>query len=353
MAIRKRGKIFYIDYYYNGRRIRERVGASRKLAEKALAVRKASIAQGKFEIRDTKTSISFAELCKKYLEYAKVNKKSWRRDEFSIKNLMSFFENKKLNQITRDDVEKYKMKRYQEVRPSSVNREISCCKRAINVGIDMGWTKIRENVVRGIKMFKEESRLRYLTYEEADRLIECCNPWLKPIVFFAIYTGLRRNNILNLMWKNLDLENNLIILEQTKSGYSHTIEMGDSVKEFLLDLKSKSTSEYVFLSSHGKSYKDVKTPFKTAVTKAGIKNLKFHDLRHTYGTWLRASGADLLTIKELMGHRSLKTTEKYSHAFDKFKMQRVNIMQRRFKLNYGHKMVTIEKSEGKIKTVKH
>ncbi|MCK4576293.1 site-specific integrase [candidate division WOR-3 bacterium] len=201
-------------------------------------------------------------------------------------------------------------------------------------------------------MFKENLRLMYLTAEEADKLIECCNRWLKPIVYIAIYTGMRRGQILKLSWKNIDFDNNVIILEQTKSGYSRTIDMGDSVKEFLLDLKSKSTSEYVFLSSRGRPYKDIKTAFKTAVRKAELKDLKFHDLRHTYGTWLRASGADLLTIKELMGHRSLKSTERYAHAFEKFKSQRVNIMQRRFKINYGHNMVTLTKSEKELKTVK-
>ena len=125
MAVYKKKKTWFIDYYFQGRRIREAIGPSKKLAQQALMVRKVQIAQGKFNIEDIRQSFAFGELADIYIEYAKTNKKSWKRDIISLKSLLPVFEIIKLRDISPFHVEKYKQQMRKKVAPATVNRELS------------------------------------------------------------------------------------------------------------------------------------------------------------------------------------------------------------------------------------
>ncbi len=342
MAVFKKNKIWYIDYYYQGRRIREAIGESKKLAEKALVIRKAEIVQGKFEIQSIEPSIAFDELATMYIEYAKINKKSWKRDVTSLRSLLLFFGNKRLKDISPFLVEKYKQKRKEEVKPATVNRELACMKHMFSLAIK--WGKTTKNPVKEVKLFKENNqRLRFLTEDEIYRLIESCSKQFKPVVITAINTGMRLNEILGLKWKDIDFERNLIILDESKSGSPRQIPISDVLKETLINLNPKSTEEHLFLNKFGKPYRDVREAFDRALRKAKIYNFRFHDLRHTFASHLVMSGIDLVTVKELLGHKTIQMTMRYSHLSGKHKQQAVNILQRR--LRYRHYMDTKSKIE--------
>ncbi len=352
MAIYKRNKIWYIDYFYEGRRIREAVGSSKKLAQKALMIRKTQITQGKFDIQDTKPSITFGELAKTYIEYAKVNKKSWKRDVVSLNKLLPFFENRQLKHITPFLVEQYKQQRREEVSPATVNRELALVKHMFTLAIK--WKRASNNPVKEVKFFRERNqRLRFLSEEEIHRLIESCEPNLKAIVITAITTGMRRSEIFGLKWQDVDLERKQIILDETKSGVSRKMPINDALNELLLNLKSRVSHEYVFLNRFGKPYKDVKTSFKTALRKAGIEGATFHTLRHTFASHLVMSNVNLRTVQELLGHKSFQMTMRYSHLSEEYKERAVNILQRRLRLSDSHKYDTKKETEEKSKSVKN
>ena len=339
MAIykKKNTNTWYVDYYYEGRRIREAVGPNKKLAEKVLTIRKAEIARGKFDIQSMNPSITFGKLSELYVEYAKANKKSWKRDVVSLNTLLPFFENMRLNHITSYNIEKYKLKRRKEVSPATVNRDIACMKHMFNLAIS--WGKTTKNPVKGVKLFKVKNRrLRFLSEDETQRLIDCCSPELIPVVITALYTGMRKSEIFGLRWSDIDFTRGLIMIDDSKSGAPRQVPMNDLLKKTLLKVRSRSSESHVFLNKGGKPYRDVRSAFTSALKKAGITDFTFHDLRHTFASHLVMTGVDLVTVKELLGHKTIQMTMRYSHLSAKHKRQAVNILERR--LSHGHHMDT-------------
>jgi integrase len=305
-------------------------------------VRRAQIAQGKFDMMSLEPALTFEGLAKPYLEYAKANKKSWQRDRTSLNSLLPFFGSKRLKNISPFMVEKYKQQRRGKVSAASVNRELACMKHMFNLAIK--WGKVSKNPVREVKLFKEKNRrLRFLSEEEADRLVNACNAQLKPVVITALETGMRLGEILKLKWNDIDFERNLVMLDETKSGSPRQIPLSDELREMFIDMKSRSTQEYVFLNKQGKPFRDIRESFERAKKKARINNFRFHDLRHTFASHLVMAGIDLVTVKELLGHKTIQMTMRYSHLSGKHKQQAINILQRR--LRHEHYMDTREKKE--------
>jgi integrase len=345
MGIYKRNKIWYIDYYFEGKRIRERVGPRKKLAESILTIRQAEIAQGKFDIQLLKPSVTFKELSDLYIEYAKVNKKSWRRDVTSLNNILPVFGELSLRNITPLIIEEYKQKRRRKAAPATVNRELACMKHMFSLAIT--WKKAIKNPVISVKFFKEKNqRLRFLSEEEISKLVEACSPQLKPVVITAITTGMRLNEILSLQWKDIDLKRNLIILDETKGGSSRKIPINDGLKVILTEMQEKNTKDFVFKNSLGKPYRDVRTTFRTAIRKSKLKGVTFHTLRHTFASHLVMANINLRTVQELLGHKTIQMTMRYSHLSGEYKQQAVNILHRRIGIFDGHNIVTnSEKAE--------
>lgn len=315
MGIYKRKDIWYIDYYANHRRIREKIGASKKLAENTLKKREVEIAEGKhLDVKkDSKTT--FDELAKDFLKiHSKVNKKAlaYKRDLGLIKNLSVEFSGKKLSEITSKMVEKYKERRKKEVSPATVNREVACLKCMFNKAIE--WKEAADNPVRKVKLFKENNqRVRYLELEEIKTLLDNCPEHFKPIVITALNTGMRRGEILGLKWEAIDLGRGLIYLTDTKNGERREVLINEELRKILTKLKRYKNSPYVFHKKDGEPYKDVRKLFETALKKSGIIDFRFHDLRHTFASHLVMMGVDLKTIQELMGHKSIEMTLRYSH----------------------------------------
>ncbi len=167
-------------------------------------------------------------------------------------------------------------------------------------------------------MPENNRRLRYLTREEADRLIKACYETpkchhLAPIVITALQTGMRRGEILRLKWDNVDFKNGYIYVEDSKNKTSRLIPMSQTLRQTLSNLPRHLSSPYVFWHDNGKPYDDIKHSFNKVLKRAGIKVFTFHDLRHTFASHLVMNGVDLMTVKELLGHKDIKMTMRYSH----------------------------------------
>ena len=170
MGVLSRNGKWYLDYYVDGLRIRECVGKSKTEAQKALAVRKAEIVQGKYNFKKEKRSPLFEDFAKEYMDYSRANKKSFTRDITSLNKLKPFFKGEKLCDISPFLVEKYKARRKNEVKPATVNRELTCLKHMFSLACK--WQKTDFNPVKEVRMFKEDNRKdRILSHDEANRLI--------------------------------------------------------------------------------------------------------------------------------------------------------------------------------------
>lgn len=357
MGVYKKRNRWYIDYYVEGRRRRECIGPSRKLAETVLKKRQVEIAEGKFLDVKAKPRVTFEQIRDKYLEWAKANKRSWDRDELSLRHLATAFSGKLLSEITPWLIEKYKVTRkqeitcrHEEVKPRTVNIEVKCLKRMFNMAIQ--WGLAETNPVNKVRMLKEApGRLRYLSAEEIQKLLEVSAPHLKAIVLTALESGMRKGELLDLMWDNIDLEHGLILLKQTKTGERREIPMTDTLKELFIGLRKQTDGKFVFLSSRGKPLGNIRQAFETACRKVDIEDFRFHDLRHTFASHLVMSGADIRTVQEVLGHKTLQMTERYSHLSPAHKRDALNKLDRQMRLGYGHQMDTSTPQKGSGRAV--
>ncbi|MHC4307275.1 MAG: site-specific integrase [Planctomycetota bacterium] len=178
--------------------------------------------------------------------------------------------------------------------------------------------------VRKVKNLSENNqRLRYLSKEECQELINSCNKrdndlkpitHLKPIVITALNTGMRKEEILSLKWDNIDLKHGFILLDKTKNGDRREIPINGTLRRTLKGLTRHIKEPYVFYEPKtGKRYKNVKRSFATACRRAKLIDFHFHDMRHTFASHLVMSGVDLTTVSKLLGHKDIKMTLRYSH----------------------------------------
>ena len=191
-------------------------------------------------------------------------------------------------------------------------------------------------------MFRVSSeRIRYLTPDEEKRLFEQLDncEWLKPVVLIALQTGMRRGEICNLQWFDLNFDRGLIHVRNTKNGKDRTIPMNATVRQLLETQKilrarkaqenaekgkSQVPSPYVFPSPRTeKRLVEIKYSFVRAVKQAKITDLRFHDLRHTAATRMGDAGADAFTLAAIFGWSDIRMAMRYTHAMEDAKRRAV------------------------------
>ncbi|MBN1272507.1 MAG: tyrosine-type recombinase/integrase [Candidatus Aminicenantes bacterium] len=332
-----RARKWYVEYSYGGKRIRKLAkGANTKSEAKAhLREIETQIDRGEY-VPGKRKEVLFEVFTDYYLKWAKANKLSWDRDSIFVDHLNSFFKGMLLHRISPLLIEDYKMKRKSKVTGTTVNKELSCLRHMFNMAIDSG--VVSENPVRKVRFFREDNRKeRVLNFEEGEALIGHAKGYLKDVIVVALNTGMRRGEILNLRWEDVDFDRRFVFVEKTKSGRARSIPMNSVLFETLRRIRRNGTSEeYVFWNKKtGKPIQDVKKSFKSACEDAGIENLRFHDLRHTFATRLVESGVDIVTVAELLGHTSLRMTMRYSHPSPDHKRNAVEMLVREEGNPYG------------------
>lgn len=228
--------------------------------------------------------------------------------------------------ITASMISELKDKLLEEVTPrktlrsySTANRYLAALSGIFRVAVKE-WNWMKENPLTNISRFKEgKPRDRFLTIEEIERLLAVCknskSPHLYPVTLFALSTGARKGEILNLKWKDLDVERQTVVFRETKNGETRTIPLTPLLVNCILEEKKKRTvlSEYVFPSLQGNSSADIRTAWERAVKEANLNNLCFHVLRHTAASHLAMGGASTLEVGAILGHKTLAMVKRYSH----------------------------------------
>jgi integrase len=332
----KKEGAWYLDIMIGPKRIRQFAGCTLDQARNALAKIRLERLNDKLGLSKPKEleSVLFEAFADEFLElYAKQNKRSWKRDEVSLKNLKRFFKGKTLQEIGPEQVERYKAQRKTEyvsrfkatkktlICPTTINRELACLKTLFSKAVE--WGRIEKDTVRAVKKFKEDNaRERILTAEEARRLVKAAADSLRPVLIIALNTGMRKNEILSLKWADVDFLRGYILIEKSKSGKPRKVPMNGAVSSALMGLPH--VSDFVFYNSETKApVKDIKTAFLAACRRAkadpkdendpGIVGLRLHDLRHTAATWMIQAGVDIVTVSKILGHASIQMTMRYAH----------------------------------------
>lgn len=351
---RKDSKFWWMKINYEGRVICKSTETdNRKLAEKIYEKVKASILLGKYFPEKELQNYTFLDLAEQYHEYAKGRIRSYERSLYPViqKYLLACFKNMKLSEINTHMVESFQSFLIQKgLTPASINKYLTVLKAMIAKAVD--WGICSEEVLKQVRKVKPlknvNKRLRYLSTEEFNSLIQACSPHLKPIVIVAVLTGMRKGEILNLKWEQVDLKHGYILLNKTKNNERREIPIGLELKKLFLSLPKKEGIPYVFYNPQtGQPYTDVKRAFRTACKKAGIKDFHFHDLRHTFASHLVMAGTSIAVVQELLGHKDIKMTMRYSHLSPEHKKEAIktleNIVIKGTKPQMVTNLVTVDK----------
>jgi|TARA_B100000959_G_scaffold65628_1_gene69741 integrase len=331
-GIYKRGNVYWIRYSGLDGKIRFESSFSKKfiVAQALLRGRKKKVDEGKEPLPIQRISNhSFKELAENYTELIR-NQKSFNSKKYFIKNLVNEFGNMPIRRMTTMVVEQYHSRFLTNGKsPATADRHLAALKHMFTKAVE--WLMIEEEILKRIRKVKlfcvNNERLRYLSKEESESLISNCTSHLKPIVIAALNTGMRKGEILCLQWdRNIDLKHGFILLDKTKSGKRREIPINQTFRETLQKQVRHIHSPYVFFNKDGKRYKEVVKSFKSALRRSGIKDFKFHDLRHTFASQLAMAGVDLPTLKELLGHKTLAMTLRYAHLAPSHKQKAVELL---------------------------
>lgn len=333
--------VWWVLYYdQNGKRHRERVGP-KSLAIEVYRKRKTEVAEAEFfpeKIAKKRRRTLVEDAIQEYLKMNSnkaVHVNDLRYGRIWIQELKG----KTLEEVAPLDVERYQKRRAQEVAVATVNREVQFVRRVFNVAIRN--EKLDRNPVSKLKMFKENNeRVRFLSDEEEQRLQDAyvkigrAEDWI--FVQIAMHTGMRRGEQFNLRWENVNLQAETITIPRSKNGEARRISISEYVQDLFRSLPSRMRNEWCFPHSKGTGPLDghnvVTRSFYPALAEAGIEDFHWHDLRHTFASRLVMAEVDLPTVRDLMGHKSIQMTLRYSHLSPAHTRKAVN----KLKPGVGH-----------------
>lgn len=346
MTLYLRGDEWWYHFWYQGKHIQGRTRTTNKQqARRVESIRRAELVLGK-SAPAHKASPTFSQLAPDYLAYSKANKLSHVVERYYLNGtLVPFFGDMRLDKITPFEIERYKQKRLKDgLKKSSINREVGLLKSMLRTAME--WELTSRNAAREAKLFKldEPSLERVLSYEEEGKLLAACEepelrcraPHLRSVISIALYTGLRRGEMLRLRWVDIDFPQNVLIVRKskTKSGRGRRVNLNSALRQMLASLFEAEHGEWVFPSpkrfqTPGEAQRhmgDVKNAFRRAVRLSGIAPITFHQLRHTFCSRLADAGVPMPVIQDLAGHASITMTRRYTHPADELKQKAVEIL---------------------------
>lgn len=295
-----------------GVRHREKIGPDtpemRKLAKKALVKVQSAIYENKYVAAEKRCT--FKELADNYYKLVGVNRdSSWN---YRTGTLIPEFGHRLADEITTKDWQEWYNAKVSATTSSTANRYLALIKAIYNRAIEWGDFQ-KDNPAKRVKKQPDNvSRLRYLSSAEMERLLAVCQgpayARLYPVIVCALFTGMRQSEILDLDWKNVDLEHGTIYILVSKSGKPREVPIVSRLKETMLGISPKPEGRVFEIS-----FMTFRRLFDRLKTESGIAYFRFHDLRHTFASHHYMKAADLYALQKILGHASPQMTQRYAH----------------------------------------
>jgi len=352
--IRKRGNSYQIDYFDpDGKRVRKSF-QKRKDAEAELGKRVSLIAEGRYLDVKKDYTTTLKELLDKYKENYQDQSSFKTGKSYCLANFKEYFgEDTRLVNIRYVDLETYrnhlkrKLTRHGTKRKdATVNREMTYLQHVFSKAME--WDMIEENPFKKgqrLQVKENNKRLRFLSEKEIDKLLaECPKPtkkqktikgltviqgleasYLKDFIIIALNTGMRKGEILSLKFEQI--KDGFIYLTDTKTD-ERQIPVTDDLEECFEDIKNRKQVKtgYIFSDKKGGHIRDIKTSFKSALTRAKIADFRPHDLRHTFASHYIMRSGSLKALKEILGHEDIKMTMRYAHLSKEFAKEEIQLI---------------------------
>ena len=310
-------KNYWIEYYLDSKRIRERIGRSKQAAENRIREIQTAKAEGRHINKNKNSLVNLGNLRDWYLDLPEVmQKRSFRHIQTSINIVVGHVGQKlTLSQLGPEDIEKFHKIRLREntlwgrpAKPATVNRNVANFRAMLNRAVDYG--KLEINPIGRIKQLEENNiPERVLSQDEFERLLSNCHGEIKGCVLIAYYLPMRQEEIVNLTWEEIDFKHGFIRLgaNRTKTKTVRSIPMHQKIIYYLQCLPRPLKGGFVFSK---RCYN--RKAYKKAVQAAGLGDFTFHDLRHCAINNLRLAGNDHFVIKQASGAKTDSAFKRYN-----------------------------------------
>lgn len=244
------------------------------------------------------------------LEYLQRDNRSNDRNKSKARAIIGAFAGRQVAELDRAAIHAYADRRRESVGESTIKRELTLLGAAISEYNRRHGTEL-PNHARSLPLREPEGRVRWITREEANRLIAAASPAVADYITLSLYTGMRRGEVLGLEWSRVDLARRTVRLESqhTKSRRGRTIPLHDRAVAALASCRARHPDHALVFGG----VQDFKKGFAGACRRAGIHDFRPHDLRHTCASWLVMAGTPLYEVRDILGHASITQTERYSH----------------------------------------
>lgn len=315
---------FYVRKRINGRDERVFIGnfpdvTIEQARAKAVTIR-AQVAQGQDPVADRRrlrADVTFADIFNEYMErYSKKQKRSWQYDEREVNKFLSHWFKKKATSISKQDIQLLHERIRDQNGLYQANRILERISSIYNRAIEWGWQGT--NPAEGVRKFREKSRDRFLQPDELPRFFAAIeeeeNEVARDYIMLSLLTGARKSNVLAMRWDEISFERAEWRIPETKNGEPLTVALSGPAMEILNDRRRKTNSDWVFPSESSATghLADPKKAWARLLKRAGIKDLRIHDLRRSLGSWQASTGASGYIIGKSLGHKSQQATQIYA-----------------------------------------
>lgn len=358
MAVYKRGKTYWYKFVFNGRTIRASAKTTnRRVAEQIEAAKKTQLAKREVGLDVVKMIVpTLKEPMSEFLEWSKTEHATklatTRRYETSSKPLLLYYGDKTLDEITSDDVEKYKTWRSKQrkkppirklkknkrattnklLKPATVNRELACLKIVFNHFIKSD--VIVKNPVSKVKFLKEDNEnFAVLTAEEERLYLMSASQPLQDVAILMLECGCRPDEIYNLTKRDINLEQEFLMIQTGKTNAARRkIPLSQKAKAVLQSRNNNATSEFLFSGGRGGKEKTkpivkLNNAHNGARTRANLRDFRLYDLRHTFASRMAMAGVDLVTLAALLGHSRVQMVMRYAHPVEEHKIDAIKKLE--------------------------
>lgn len=324
------GKTYYVRYRTPRGSIRQakignakilKLADARRQAQKYLAQVAMGVdpAEHKETLRQVPTLNEF--LISRYIPYIEGYKRKTISEKSYIRNHISpYLGRKHLDLIKQSDVismqHEMRIKGYSR---GTCNRCLRLVKHALNMAVKWEIPLITRNVSQGVPAYEDPpTKERFLTQEETQRLFEAVllseNTMLRYIVPMLILTGARKHEVLEARWEDFDTDSHQWRIPKTKSGKPRYVPLSDSVIELLEAIPRHEESEWIFTNPKtNKPYTRFYKSWDRARRIANLADVRIHDLRHSFASFLVNSGRSIYEVQKILGHSDVRVTQRYAH----------------------------------------
>lgn len=327
MALFKRGNVYWSYIWVDGSRHAKSTGtANRRTAERIDQRFKEELNLARMGVVEPKPEMTFSELAARFL--ADGSPRPYHIDR--LKLLLPYWGETQLGRITKAGAREYRAYRHQtkkNLSDTTVNRDLEALRHMLFWAVDEGI--LLANPLSRVLMVRERRKPRLmLTVTEEDKLLAAAAPHLRSIIIAALDSGMRRGEILSERWEHVDFTRRILYVTHSKTAGGEAREI-PLTERFLADLEAHRQSEGNVFTFDEQPISRIKTAWKGALRRAGLRYVRFHDLRHAFNTRLLEAGVQQEIRKTLMGHSSGEEVNSiYTHVELPVKREAIQKLER-------------------------